>query len=195
MRRRSTVGEPSHSKLTLGIALFVTLFIELVSELVRFLTQTMWLEVKWHNVGIPWDWGKLRIGALLIGLSVGVVAAAIAFLEAKIDLTGRIWVLITSLVILGALEPGRLIEREALIQEFRSIHQGQDTATVLRTIKAEPWLVQMPERPSLYSVCSDDCSMRLIYELPSLWEEQLFTITFDTEGKVKSVSGLPKAWL
>jgi hypothetical protein len=189
------VGEPSNSKLKLGIGLFVTLFIELVSELLRFLAQTMWLEVKWHNVGIPWDWEKLRIGALVIALSLGVVAAAIAFLEARIDLTGRIWILVTALVILGALEPGRLIERETLIQEIKSIHQGQDTASVLKTIKAEPWLVQMPEPPSVYSVCSDDCSMRLIYELPSLWEEHLLTITFDAQGKVKSVSDLPKGWL
>src|SRR5258707_15108219 len=101
----------------------------------------MWLEVKWHNSGIPWDWGKVMIGTIGFGVCIGLVAAAVFFLESKTDLRGRIWMLITAITILGAVEPGRLFERETLIHEFKSVHKGQDDATVLKTIKEEPWLV------------------------------------------------------
>jgi hypothetical protein len=190
------VARLSYPKLVIGIALFVTLFIELASEFLRFLVREMWLEVKWHNSGIPWDWGKLMIGTIGFGVCIGLVAAAVFFLESKTDLRGRTWMLITAITILGAVEPGRLFERETLIHEFKSIHKGQDDATVLQTIKEEPWLIEghnnNPQTPILN--CAGDCSMRITYQLPSLWTVQDFTITFSSDHKVSSVSSVPEGW-
>jgi hypothetical protein len=190
------VEKTSNPKLVIGIALFVTVFIELASEFLRFLVREMWLEVKWHNIGIPRDWGKLEVGTTLFVLCIGLVAAAVFFLESKTNLKGRIWMLITAITILGAVEPGRLFERKTLIHEFKAIHRGQDDATVLKTIKEEPWLVEVHNDNSQDPIfnCGGDCSMRITYQLPSLWTVQDFTITFGSDHKVSSISSVPEGW-
>jgi hypothetical protein len=190
------VEKPSYPKRVIATALFITVFIELASECLRFVAQQMWLEVKWHNSGVPWDWGKLKIGTIVIGFCIVAIAAAVFFLESKIDLKGRIWLLITALAIVGALEPGQLLKRETLLHEFKSIHTGQDRATVRNTIMEEPWLVEehnnSPRYPDLD--CADNCSMRMTYQLPSLWTVQDFRITFGSDGKVSYVPAPPEGW-
>lgn len=141
--------KPFYPKRRIGLALLITLSIELASELLRFLVQQMWLETKWRNSGVNWDVGKLEIGLIGAGLCIGVIAAAVSFLEFKMNLRGRIWILITVLLILGALEPGQLLHRATLTHEFKEIHTGQSTAAVLRMIGEEPWLIEEPDAHDL----------------------------------------------
>lgn len=186
----------SPSKSWIGLALLVTLLIELASEFLRFLVQQIWLEAKWHNSGVPWDRGELEIAVIGAGLSIGAVAFALSFLESRTDLRGRIWLLVTVLILLGAVEPGQLLHRATLLHEFKEIHTGEDAAAVLRTIDEEPWLIEEHQDHARNADldCAGDCQMRMTYQLPSLWTMQDFTITFGSDGKVSSVSAVPEGW-
>jgi hypothetical protein len=186
----------SHSNSGIGLALLVTFLIELASEFLRFLVQQTWLEAKWHHSGVPWDRGKLEIGVIGIGLTIGAVAIAVSFLESKTDLRGRIWILVTVLILLGALEPGQLLHRATLLHEFNEIHTGQTTAAVLRTIDEEPWLIEEHKDNARYPDldCVGGCQMRMTYQLPSLWTVEDFTITIGSDGKVSSISAVPEGW-
>jgi hypothetical protein len=175
----------------LGLPIVVGVLVDGASESLKFVARA----VSNHIID--------RIGftladPLVLGLCMLLLGAAILMYEKVIGDTQplvRSLLLVLSLVIAGALEPwGLLLTRGPILDAYDKVQLGVDSLTdVRRRFPASP-LVELhdykhlnPEGSHIY--CAQGCSVRLTYDVPSLWHRPFVYIDFDSDSNSKE----PKA--
>jgi hypothetical protein len=154
--------------------------IDAASEAMKFLSEMIWEELKWHKATDTWDLGKIGWGLFFVTVCIGIIGFVTWWLEEEVEFRGRLWLVIVAALILGALRPGRLLEHSLLVAQLHKVQKGQDLYSVRHGIDDAPWLDTIGK------------GNQLTYELPSIRHIQIVTITFDSEGKVVNVSEIPE---
>lgn len=126
---------------------------------------------------------------LALGLCIVLLGAATLMYERVIKRTKpvvRSLLLVLSLVIVGALEPWGFLTRGAILDAYEKVKVGDSLADVRKRFLASP-LVELHDYKHLNSddspiYCAQGCSVRLTYDVPSLWHRPFVYIDFNSES-------------